>query len=133
MDERELTDSEKIKLIKTILQTKGLSGVIDYINGLQEKANKEINTIEEPPISISKVEVQDSSSHNSELSGEVASIYNTKYHGLVAGERTITTENPSVPPQQSNEEVSDRGPVREKKLPNPWGDAEAVKPGQLKL
>lgn len=149
VNDRELSDAERVWLITKVINAKGLYGLLDEIA-------TEFKTTEIPgfvrPLSDSKDSPKPISINNSEekvISMSVpseASIYRESAKDLVEQDRrdhpvvpeeskeTIisseTIEPLTLPPADNLEE---KPKVLERKLNNPWSGIETVSPGQLKL
>lgn len=132
MEDRPLTDKEKIKLIQTVINSGGLFAVNECLQELYGKKEKmtlppepEIEKINEPLV-VSQTEEP----KLTEVPKE-ASIYRQEAIELV---KQDLDEHPNQT-QAPIEEKEIKGPVK-KLVNNPWASAEGIKtvsPGQLKL
>lgn len=133
MDDRPLTDKEKIKLIKTVINSGGLFAVNECLQELYGK-KEEITSSQELEVEKNIVPQEKTEPEEIKLTEvpKEASIYRQEAIGLVKQdleEHPIQTEVPII------EEKEIKGPIK-KLVNNPWASAEGIKtvsPGQLKL
>lgn len=133
MEDRPLTDKEKIKLIKTVINSGGLFAVNECLQELYGK-KEEITSSQELEVEKNIVPQENLEPEEIKLTEvpKEASIYRHEAIGLVKQdleEHPIQTEVPII------EEKEIKGPVK-KLVNNPWASAEGIKtvsPGQLKL
>lgn len=136
-----LTDAERIRLIDIVINARDLSELLEK---MKEEFNSEISKLKEQSS-------QEGSSHltdkiNDSISSSTgpvkntnpneASIYDEKYRTLALNEQRppVDFSNREANTENYNNNQSSEGVlVRERKLPNPWADAESVRPGELNL
>ena len=134
---REMTDKEKLELTQEIiakLNTNGLSGIIELVEGQKQKYK--IEDTEETIITAPTDNNTKTSEENIEISinntpFEGASIYSKEALPLVEED---LKNNPKVPTEEENisEEIKDNKPkILEKKPNNPWQDSQTVRPGTI--
>lgn len=149
VNDRELSDAERVWLITKVINAKGLYGLLDEIA-------TEFKTTEIPgfarPLNENKTETKPISINNPEekvISMSVpseASIYRESARDLVEQDRrehpvvseesketiiSSETIEPLTPSPADN--LEEKPKVLERKLNNPWSGIETVSPGQLKL
>lgn len=137
----ELTDAERIRFINIVINAKGLIGLLEE---MKKEFNLEISKLNGPSSKVGSSNSTDKANDSvSSSTGSVkntnpneASIYDEKYRTLALNEQRppVDFSNREANTENYNNNQSSEGVlVRERKLPNPWADAESVRPGELNL